>query len=311
MNSRDRADARKRNSAADRTRTGSRPIRDVVRRAPKVLPTYRNHYGRAHRSDYAWCNVHHHPGHYHYASSRIHISSHLYIGVRWPWLFRFERSWRPRYRYRQVVYVESGWGGNRYSQQVDVRTTYRQRVIRANEEFAEIEIEIDGVEIYQGGQYLGLIDRIPSRLSKIRATVYADGFIEFDRNVHLVGDRYRGFEFLSTRYYDDHLLNAYRNDHDVNVGRVDLRRGRVKNVSRSRLFTPYSFNGLVPISLLPDDDRLWDYGRDVISDNYGYDDYRNGDDWRYELNRSDEIRYNTEGGVAVDYNRETQLERIN
>jgi hypothetical protein len=113
-------------------------------------------------------------------------------------------------------------------------------------------------------------------------------------------------------YYDDHLLNAYRNDHDVRVGKVDLRRGRVRSIRRSRLFSPVSFDGLVPISLLPDDDRLWDYGRDVISDNFdAYGDRRYGDDWRTELNRSDEIRYSTDGGIAIDYSRETQLERIN
>ncbi len=279
---------------------------------PRALPTYRNHYGRAHRSEYGWCRQYHHPGHFHYASSRIHISSHLYVGVRWPWKIRYRSHWRPRYRYRQVVYVNAGWGGRRLSQRVDVRTTYRQRVLHANDQYAEIEIEIDGIEIYQGDRYVGYIDRIPSRFSRIRATVHADGFIEFDRNLHIVGDRYRGFEVLATPYYNDYLLNAYRDGHDVDVGKIDLRRGKVKSIRRSRLFTPYSFNGLVPISLLPDDDRLWDYGRDVISDaydDYGFDRNR-GDDWRYNLERSDQIRYNTEAGVEVAYNRETVLERI-
>lgn len=309
-NRRDRTDA-----VADRTRTGSRAIRNDVRnyRQPRVLPTFRNHYGRAHRADYAWCNQHHHPGHYHYAHARVHVSSHIHIGVRWPWQIRLKARWQPRYRYRQVIYVDAGWGGRHYSQRVDVRTSYRQRILEATDEFAVIEIDIDSIELYQGGRYLGFVDRIPNRLGRMRATVYSDGYIEFDRNVFLVGDMHRGFELLSTPHYDDYVLNAYRSEHDVRAGRVDLRRERVKSIRRSRLFNPHSFNGLVPISLLPDDDRLWDYGRDVISDNYGgygYDRGNYGDDWRYELGRNDEIRYNTESGVAVQYNRETMLERI-
>ena len=278
------------------------------------VPRFNNHYGRNHRAEYSWCTHYHHPGHYHYASSRVHVSSHIFIGVRWPWQVRYHRHWAPRYRYRQVIYVDAGWGGRRHSQRVDVRTTYRQRVIEASDTHARVRIDIESIELYQGDRYVGYVDQVPGNLARIEAVVYDDGYIEFDRNVFLIGDAYRGFEILSTRHYDDYLLSAWQRDHRLDVGEVDLRRGRVRNVGRSRLFNPYDFNGLVPISLLPEDDRLWDYGRDAISDNYdgyGYgDDRRYGDDWRYDLNRSDEIRYSTEAGVAVAYNRETILERI-
>ena len=303
-------------ATADRTRTASPAVRNTgnrsVYRPPANRPTWRNHYGRSHRAEYGFCTTHHHPGHYHYAKSRIHISSHVYIGVRWPWTIRYRAHWAPRYRYRQVVYVDAGWGDRRHAQQVDVRTTYRQRVLDANDQFARIEIDIESVEIYQGGRYVGLVDRIPSSLSRVLATVHADGYIEFDRNVFLIGDDYRGFEMLSTQHYDDYLLNAWERGHQLRAGRVDLRRGRVTGIGYSRLFNPYAFDGLVPISLLPDDDRLWDYGRDAISDGYGYGvDEQYGDDWRYNLDRSDEITYNTSAGISVGYTRETRLERIN
>ncbi|MDX1429541.1 MAG: hypothetical protein R3282_04590 [Rhodothermales bacterium] len=284
----------------------------------------RKHYGgfhrhnRRHLAKYGWCNAYHPAGHHHYVNAHIHIGSHVHIGITWPWQKRYHRHWRPRYRYRQVVHVDVGWGGHRRSSRVDVRTYYRHRVLHANDRYADIEIEIDAIELYQNDRYLSTVDRIPGQLRKIRATVYADGRIDFDRNVFVVGDAHSGFELIATRYYNDYLYNAYDSHHGYRVGRVDLRRGRVHMKKHSRLFDPYNFDGFVPISLLPDDDRLWDYGAPYLDSRYDDDGeagwYRNYRDRAYdddyELSRSFEASYRTPQGAEIRMERSTVLDRL-
>lgn len=251
----------------------------------------------------------------------VHISSHVHLGFRWPWQYRVRHHWRPRYRYRQVIYVNVGWGRNQRQSRIDVRTYYNQRVRHANSEYAEIEIDIDAIELFQDGRFIGYVDKIPSSLREINAVVYANGRVEFDRNVFLVGDTYRGFEMISTRYYDDYLLNAYDRRHDVRVGRLDLRKERVKKIRRSRLFNPYDFNGNVPHSLLPEDDRLFDYSYEYFSGYYrdgnrGYDSgyfgqqYDSFQDYESGMSRIDEVSYSTQVGASIDLTRESIVERL-
>jgi hypothetical protein len=133
----------------------------------------------------------------------------------------------------------------------------------------------------------------------------------------------------------------------MRVGVVDLRRERVVKTRRSRLFDPFEFGGLVPISLLPrDGEWLADYGDRSPSrhwygddDRYYYglgelDDYDRFDDDRTTYNRSepgldgsssyssrslpqitplehqDEESYTTEDGAEIRLKRETTLERV-
>ncbi|NNE34606.1 MAG: hypothetical protein HKN13_05195 [Rhodothermales bacterium] len=293
----------RRTASADRTRVGARRSTILGRRS-KYRPDVRSN--RNYRKYGNYYNYRNYRNSRSYRYNRrynryVHRASHIYVGAVWPWQLRYRRDWRPHYRYRQVVYVNVGWGSNRRTARVDVSTNYRQRIIEANDEFAEIEITLDNIDIEQDGIYLGNVDRIPNRVGKIRATVWADGAIEFDKNVFVVGDRRSGFEIIATRNYDDYLLNAYRKDHRLEVARVDLRRGRAKMVRRSRVFKPNNFRGHVPISLLPDDDRLWDYRNEVLSeyDDYGY------------RNRDLSIDYRTESGLDVQVRGETTLERVN
>ena len=277
---------------------------------------------RRHRAKYAWCKEYHPAGHHHYVNAHIHIGSHVHIGVKWPWVKRHHQHWRPRYRYRQVVNVYVGWGGHSRTSLVDVRTYYRHRVLHASDRFAEIEVELDAIELYQDGRYLGTVDRIPGSLSKVRATLHADGRIDFDRDIFIVGDAHAGFEILATRYYNDYLYNAYDSRHGYRVGHIDLRRGKVKQVRHSRLFDPYNFDGFVPISLLPDDDRLWDYGspymdgryRDGIDGSGWYKNYRDRefeyDDDDYELSRDLNVSYRTPQGAEIRMERSTWLDRL-
>ncbi len=276
---------------------------------------------RRHLSRYGWCTAYHHPGHHHYVDAHVHIGSHLYLGFSWPWEVRYHSHWRPRFRYRQVVYVDAGWHGHRRRNRVEVHTYYRHKVLFANDRYSEVEIEIDAVDLYQNGRFLSTVDRIPGSLRKVRAIIHTDGRIEFDRNIFILGDSYTGFEMIATRYYSDHLFSAYEDGHGYKVGRVDLRRGKVKKARRSRLFNRGRFAGHAPISLLPDDDRLWDYGRS-LSDRYydsgpdqgWYRDYRGYEapeyEGDYELSRDFLDSYSTDDGGEVRLERATVLDRL-
>ncbi len=294
---RDRQNVRSDRGRAYDSRSKRRVTRDRIRQ-------YRPKYNYRHLDSYSRCNVRHRPGHFHYRRSHVHVSSHITLGITWPWVHKRHRHWSPRYRYRQVVYVNAGYGRRYRRANVDVRTYYRHRVRHATHDYAEIDIEVDEIEIFRSGRFYGKVDRIPGKLRKIRATVWSDGRVEFDRNVFLLGDTESGFEMLSTRYYDDYLLNSYRNGHGMRVGELDLYDERVRSRKRSRLFRYQDFNGHVPISLLPDDDRLFDYG-------FGseYSDYYNDSDYGGYVRR-DERSYSGPGGAAIQFQRETQVERL-
>ena len=209
---------------------------------------------------------------------------YIHIDIHWPWVHRHHHGWRPRYRYRQVIYVNAGWGGH-YSRrsEIDVRTHYYHELRSATDNRAEVDIYIERIELYENGRYLGEIEHVPERLGRIRATVYRHGRVHFDRDVFVVGDRYAGFELISTRYYDGFVLDHYRPAHGMRVAVLDLHRRRAIPTSYSRLFDPYNFDGHVPVSLLPEDHGwLLDYGEASFSANYydhdpyyygGYTDY--------------------------------------
>ncbi|MFQ5569332.1 MAG: hypothetical protein ACE5G0_06630 [Rhodothermales bacterium] len=233
------------------------------------------------------------------------VRPRIHIDLYWPWMHRHRHGWKPRYQYRQVIYVDAGWGRSYHQAQIDVRTYYYHELRSATANRADVDIYIEKIELYENGRFIGEVHNIPKRLSRIQATVYRDGQVSFDRDVFIVGDTYRGFELISTRYYDDFVLNAYNRSHGMRVGVVDLQRGRVVSSSHSYLFDPYDFQGYVPVSLLPED-RSWllDYGNGSFSGAYyeydpyyygGYSDYGNeyddpyyGDDYYEEDYYEDE-----------------------
>lgn len=206
---------------------------------------------------------------------------HVHIDIDWPWEHRYRRHWAPRYMYRQVVVIESGWARRHYSARIDVRTFYRHRVVSATRDRAVIDVEIDRIELYENNRFLGAVEHIPNSLDRIRATVYRNGRVAFDRDVFIVGDPRAGFEIVSTRHYDGFVLNHYNRSHGYRVGALDLWRERVVETRHSRLFDPYDFNGYVPVSLLPEDRGwLYDYGAESVSGYYW------GDDDEYYYGRS-------------------------
>jgi len=257
--------------------------RDVERRRVRYVERERWHtrYERDHRYRRRHYKRRHHKKRRYYFQPVIRPFIH--IDIHWPWEHRHRHGWRPRYQYRQVIYVNAGWGSHRRESQIDVRTSYYHELRSASRDKAEVDIYIERVEFYENDRYLGEVHDLPKRLSRIRATIYRDGHVTFDRNVFIVGDSYAGFEMISTRYYDEFLLEAYRPSHGMHVGVVDLDRGRVVESSYSRLFDLNHFDGYVPVSLLPDDTGwLLDYGNASYSATYydhdpyyygGYSDY--------------------------------------
>lgn len=230
---------------------------------------------------------------------------HVDIDIAWPWPRRHRRSWRPRYQYRQAITVRAGWGHHRHREaRIDVRTRYRQRVRSASPHRAVVDIVIEAIELYADGQYLGRVDRIPRRLSHVRATIYRGGGVTYERDLFLVGAPEVGFELIATRHYDRYVLDAYRSGHDIEVGVLDLQYGEVVPVRRSRLFHPARFEGFVPISLLPEDPTWrYDYGHGAISARYrgdGYQTYR----------RPCKRRYTARSGIRIALSGSVELRRL-
>lgn len=299
----------------------------------------------------------HHKRNYQWRPPVYHHRPHIQVNVVWPWQNRYHRQWRPHYQYRQVVYVEVGWGGNRRQARVDVRTNYHQQVKYADNRKAVVDIWLDEIEVYQEGYYVGRVNRIPDHLSHIEATVYRNGEVVFDRDVFIVGDKRSGFEMISTRQYDGYVMDHYRRGDDMEVGKLNFRRKRVDSRRYSQLFDPYNFRGFAPISLLPEDRNLVaDFGYESISygyyddkndpyygggyddDYYEYDEYGNvyqydrpdvyGYDASYSQNPTNRLsvqaiaetkkpltgrtsnQYTTKQGIAIKYERESELQRI-
>ena len=68
---------------------------------------------------------------------------------------------------------------------------YSHRVIYADENSAELEIRIERINTYTEGKFYGSISSIPHELSMVRARASADGRIEFDRELLLLGELQR------------------------------------------------------------------------------------------------------------------------
>jgi len=260
--------------------------------------------------------------HLHVWSPRIYYRrphTRIHIHIDWPWQLRYRRNWAPRYRYRQVVYVRSEWGGEYRESRIEMETTYRHQLKHATDEYAVLNIEIEQIALYDGDRYLGSVDQIPTHLRRVEATVFRNGDVAFDRDIFVVGDKRAGFELISTEFTGGYALADFDSNQRYWVGRLNLRSGNVSSASRSRLFNPRSFNGFAPISLLPENEGwLWDYGNDAISaqsDDYGdYYGYSSVGDGAYRnvqpRSSTDDYGYSTAFGADVNINRKSEIRRI-
>lgn len=218
----------------------------------------------------------------HYNPNRYRSRPVARVDVYWPWEVRYNRGWSPRYVYRQVIRTDDGFGW-RNDRFLEIRTTYRQRVLGASPRAADVEVRIERLEIFEDGYYLGRITRFPSRFSQIQARLDRSGRISFDGDLSIVGNSEVGFELVRTRHYGGFVYSHWRRGHELDVARVDLRRNRIEGVRWSRLFDPYGRDGFPPFSILPDNnDWLLDFGPYGLSSSV-YDS-RFDDPWGYSQN---------------------------
>lgn len=152
--------------------------------------------------------------------------------------------------------MQAGRGAWQRTRRLELVTTYRQRVRHASPRRAEVDVEIERIELFQRGRFLGEVHHLPRHLRRVTARIFRGDRVTFDRDLFLVGAPGRGFELVATRHYDGYVLGAYERGHEVDAGRLDFRRGRVVPVRYSRLFDPYGRSPLVPVPLVPDDPDL-------------------------------------------------------
>jgi hypothetical protein len=236
----------------------------------------------------------------------------------WPWETRMRRGWTPRYQFRQTVYTEAGWGSRRADSRLEIVTVYRQRLLSAARSRADLEVRIDEIHLYEDGHYLGRINRIPGDMSRMRAVMYRNGRVDFDRTPYIVGNPRDGFEMLMAPYSERHLVEGYVPLNRIRTADLDFRSGRAHPTRYSRLYHPHDFTGMVPIALLPEDGSwLFDYAYDIAG--YaphvrGYVGYRNPairTEMGVHLYRmQDDFQFRTQTGVSIILRRDLELRRL-
>lgn len=153
---------------------------------------------------------------------------------------------------------------------LEVRSTFRRRIRHVRRDYVEVEFELDRIAVTAAGRFVGQVDRFPGSLRRIRAKIYSDGFVEFDRMLYVVGNQYAGFELLSTRYCGGDLIAATYGCLDPRSGELDFYRQRVVSTRYSRLLDPVQVGEVVPVALVPDEEYL---GFQYV---VGYHDTRDG-----------------------------------
>jgi len=324
-----RVNNRRSNARASNRRSNARAQKNTV-----YVPAKRSRYSdygrdrRHYRYDYHSSSRRHYSHNYYpyrhwYLSPRIFWPNiHVHIG--WPWQLRYDRYWAPRYRYRQVVVIRKDWNRNVSTSRVELETQYSHRVIHADEHSAELEIRIESINTYIEGQFYGSIISIPEEFSTVHARVSADGRVEFDRELFVLGDSRSGFELVSTRYYDGRVADEYRESDGYLAARLDFDRGEARRIGRSRLFRPQDARAFVPVSLLPEDQGwLWDSGPESVSaynDNYDY--YYGSGSRNSSLSGQNatfsqkpvsaeyQNAYTAQSGAGISFTKKTELQRV-
>ncbi len=154
---------------------------------------------------------------------------------------------------------------------VEVQSTFRRKIRSVHDDYVEVEFELDRIAVTSAGRFIGRVDRFPGDLRRVRAKIYSDGFVEFDRMLYVVGNRLTGFELLSTRYCGGDIIGASYGCLDPRSGELDFYRERVNSTRYSRLLDPVQLGDVVPVALVPDEEYLgfqYVVGYDHASDAY-------------------------------------------
>jgi len=139
---------------------------------------------------------------------------------------------------------------------LEVRSTFRRKIRSVHRDYVEVEFELDRIGVTAAGRFLGQVDRFPGNLRRVRAKIYSDGFVEFDRMLYVAGNQFTGFELLSTRHCGGDLIGATYGCLDPRSGEIDFYRERVNPTRYSRLLDPAHPGDVVPVALVPDEEYL-------------------------------------------------------
>lgn len=138
---------------------------------------------------------------------------------------------------------------------VEIESTFKRRIRHVRHDYVEVEFELDRIAVSSAGQYLGDADAFPGGLRTIRAKIYRDGFVQFERMLYVVGNEYDGFELLSMRHCGDPVrasIDCLR----PRAGEIDFYDRRVHGTRYSRLLELSRHGRAVPVALVPDEEYL-------------------------------------------------------
>ena len=198
-----------------------------------------------------------------------------------------------RFAYRQIV---SGHPAG----DVEVVSTVRRKIRSVHREYVDVEFELVRLELASAGRFLGTVDRFPGDLRRMRAKIYRDGFVQFDRMLYVVGNDYDGFELLSTRYCGGDLGRASYECLDPKAGEIDFYDERVHSTRYSRLLPLAQTGRSVPVALVPDEEYLgfqYMVGYGGSSDGYYSGSYDYSSLSRYDGNGT-AFRISPENGIG-------------
>lgn len=185
-------------------------------------------------------------------------------------------AWSPLLRFRQRVRVESDRRYGYGTSVLELRTHYRQRRVGSGARYGErLELQVERLDAYQDGRYLGSVDQydLPERFRRVHATLQESGRLRLEGDLLLVGEAGVGFELI--RFDGSDFYGSWRRQYDALT--LDFARSRARALGWSRLFNPYDYRGYAPVSIVPDveDDFYGGYGYDGYGQP-GYDRARSG-----------------------------------
>jgi hypothetical protein len=214
-----------------------RGVRRAIRKAARWATGNGRHHHRRHVKRHTYRHRRYHPSHRHGLSIGFYIR---------PWVRWYAGNTR-RFVFSQAV-------SGHPSGDLEVRSTLTRQIRKVRRDYVEVEFELDRIAVTAAGRYLGDVDRFPGKLRKVRAKIYRDGFVEFDRMLYVIGNEITGFELLSTRYCGGDVARASYECLNARSGDLDFYDGKVHATGYSRLLEPLPYGRVVSVALVPDEE---------------------------------------------------------
>ena len=220
------------------------------------------------------------------------------------WYNQHRSSWSHTFVFNQYVTLDGGWS-SRWDSELQVRTTLRQRTNRYSRN-ADLEFDIERIQIYENGRYLGEVRSLPYNFSRVKASVSRNGQPRFENMIYLLGSPDEGFELMNSDFNNSYLSSWFRNRR-AQIASIDLRSRRVRTTYRSQFLNDV-YNDYVSIPLVPESDN---YGLGYATSDWDY--YDNGgyynDSYRSNSNRNNNYDNDAIYGRAASTGENTNATR--